>query len=168
MSPAEEPVLIVDRDNREIGVVPRREMRGRGLVHRSTYILVFNSGGEVYVQKRTLTKDVYPGYYDVATGGVVQAGESYEESAERELAEELGVRGVPLAFLFDFYFEENQCRVWGRAFSCVYDGELTLQAEEVESGEFLAPEEILRRADLQSYTPDGLEVLRRYCSEWLR
>lgn len=165
MSPAAEPVLIVDRDNREIGVAPRREMRAQGLIHRSTYILVFNSGGELYVQKRTLTKDVYPGYYDLAAGGVVQAGETYEQSAERELAEELGVRSVPLTPLFDFYFEENQCRVWGRAFSCVYDGELTLQPEEVESGEFLPVQEILRRAELQPYTPDGLEVLRRYlCS----
>jgi 8-oxo-dGTP pyrophosphatase MutT (NUDIX family) len=162
MSPAEEPVLIVDRDNREIGVAPRREMRAQGLIHRSTYILVLNSRGDLYVQKRTLTKDVYPGYYDLATGGVVQAGETYEQSAERELAEELGIRNVPLSPLFDFYFEENQCRVWGRAFSCVYDGELTLQPEEVESGEFLSPQEILRRAESQPYTPDGLDVLRRY------
>lgn len=162
MSPADEPVLIVDRDNREIGVAPRGEMRARGLIHRSTYLLVFNSRGDLFVQKRTLTKDVYPGYYDPVTGGVVQAGETYEQSAERELAEELGVRGVPLEALFDFFFEEGTCRVWGRAFSCVYDGEVTLQAEEVESGEFLPPEEILRRAEVQPYTPDGLYVLRRY------
>ena len=58
--------------------------------------------GDLYVQKRTLTKDVYPGYYDVATGGVLQAGETYEQSAERELAEELGIRNIPQVPLFDF------------------------------------------------------------------
>ncbi|NIR17298.1 MAG: NUDIX domain-containing protein, partial [Desulfobacterales bacterium] len=71
------------------------------LPHRATYILVFNSGGELYVQKRTQTKDVFPGYYDVAAGGVVLAGESYEEGAVRELLEELGIRGTPLEELFD-------------------------------------------------------------------
>ena len=162
MSPADEPVLIVDRDNREIGVAPRREMRAQGLLHRSTYLLVFNSGGRLFVHKRTGTKDVYPGYFDPVAGGVVQAGETYEQSAERELAEELGIRGAALRSLFDFYFEEGTCRVWGRAFSCVYDGEMTLQPEEVESGEFLPPEEVLRRAESEPYTPDGLYVVRRY------
>lgn len=162
MSPAEELVQIVDRDNRETGIATRGRMRAEGLIHRSTYLLVFHSRGELYVQKRTPTKDVYPGYYDVAAGGVVLAGETYEQGAVRELAEELGIRDVQLRTLFDFYFEEGTCRVWGRAFSCVWDGEITLQAEEIESGEFVAPEEILRRAENEPYTPDGLHVLRRY------
>ena len=50
---------------------------GLALPHRSTYVLVFNSQGDLYVQKRTLTKDVFPGYFDVAAGGVVLAGETY-------------------------------------------------------------------------------------------
>jgi isopentenyldiphosphate isomerase len=162
MSPADEQVLIVDRDNRELGAAPRREMRAQGLVHRAAYVLVFNSRGQLFVEKRTETKDVYPGYYDPAAGGVVLAGESYEQSAARELQEELGVRDVPLTTLFDFFFEEGTCRVWGRAFRCTWDGELRLQPEEVESGEFLAPDEILRRAETEPFTPDGLYVVRRY------
>jgi 8-oxo-dGTP pyrophosphatase MutT (NUDIX family) len=165
MSPADELVQIVDHDNREAGVAPRAEMRAQGLLHRAAYVLVFNSRGEVFVEKRTRTKDVYPGYYDPVAGGVVLAGESYEQSAVRELAEELGIHQVTLTALFDFFFEEGTCRVWGRAFRCAWDGEFTLQPEEVESGEFLVPEEILRRAEREPFTPDGLYVLRRYlCS----
>jgi 8-oxo-dGTP pyrophosphatase MutT (NUDIX family) len=162
MGAAEEIIVIVDRDNNVIGARPRREMRAKRLAHRSTYILVFNSRGELYVQKRTLTKDVFPGYYDVAAGGVVLAGESYKQGAERELKEEMGIHGVPLHRLFDFYFEDEHTRLWGCAFSCVFDGTVVLQAEEVESGAFVPLDDILRRAQTQPFTPDGLYVLQRY------
>src|SRR5688572_7729079 len=120
MMPADEIVVIVDERNNVVGATSRREMRAKRLPHRSTYILVFNGGGELYVQKRTMTKDVFPGYYDVAAGGVVLAGEAYEQGAERELEEEMGIRGVPLSRLFDFYFEDATTRLWGCAFSCTY------------------------------------------------
>ncbi|MEJ2236291.1 MAG: NUDIX domain-containing protein, partial [Syntrophobacterales bacterium] len=85
MGSADEVVIIVDEENNEVGAVPRHEMRAGRLPHRATYILVFNSRGELFLQKRTQTKDVFPGYYDVAAGGVVLAGESYEGGAGREL-----------------------------------------------------------------------------------
>jgi 8-oxo-dGTP pyrophosphatase MutT (NUDIX family) len=152
----------VDEKNNEVGAVPRKEMRAGRLRHRASYILVFNSQGELYVQKRTLTKDVYPGYYDVAAGGVVLAGETYEESAERELAEELGIRYVPIQHLFDFPYEDEHIRLWGGVFSCVYDGELVLQEEEVESGFYMKTGEVLNLAESKPFTPDSLYVLQRY------
>jgi isopentenyldiphosphate isomerase len=165
MNTADEIVAIVDEHNNVIGAVTRREMRVRRLPHRSTYILVFNSHGELYVQKRTMTKDVFPGYYDPAAGGVVLAGESYEESAARELAEEMGIRNVPLIRLFEFYFADEATRVWGEVFSCIYDGELILQEEEVEYIKLMTIEDILRRAEREAFTPDGLYVLRRYLEQ---
>lgn len=162
MNAADEIVTLVDQHNNVIGAVPRREMRAKRLPHRSTYVLVFNSRGELYVQKRTLTKDIFPGYYDPAAGGVVLAGESYEQGALRELEEEMGIRGVPLSWLFEFYFEDVHSRVWGGAFSCVYDGTIVLQEEEVESGGFMTIDDILHRAQTERFTPDGLYVLRRY------
>lgn len=165
MNPADEIVAIVDEQNNVIGAVPRREMRANRLLHRSTYILVFNSQGALYVQKRTMTKDVFPGYFDPATGGVVLAGESYEESAVRELEEEMEIRDVPLTYLFDFYFEDEHARVWGRAFSCIYDGKIVPQVEEVEYVEMMTIDDILRRAETEQFTPDGLLVVRRYLAE---
>jgi 8-oxo-dGTP pyrophosphatase MutT (NUDIX family) len=162
MGAADEIVVIVDEQNNVVGAAPRGEMRAKRLPHRSTYILVFNTSGELYVQKRTMTKDVFPGYYDVAAGGVVLAGESYEQGAERELEEEMGIRGVPLTRLFDFYFKDEHTRLWGCAFSCIYDGEIVLQEEEVESGAFVQVDEILRRSETERFTPDGVYVLRRY------
>ena len=161
MGTADELVIIVDKDNNEVGIVPRSEMRSGRLPHRATYILVFNSRGELFVQKRTQIKDVFPGYYDTAAGGVVLAGESYEQGAMRELEEELGIRDTPLTSLFDFYYEDEHIRLWGRAFSCKYDGKLVLQEEEVESGEFMTVDQVFRLAETEPFTPDCLYVLQR-------
>ncbi len=162
VNPADEIVAIVDEDNNVVGSAARREMRARRLLHRSTYILVFNSRGEVYVQKRTLTKDVFPGYYDPAAGGVVLAGESYLDGARRELEEEMGIRDAPLRSLFEFFHADADSRVWGAAYRCVYDGAVTLQEEEVESGAFMAVDQVFDAAATAPFTPDGLYVLRRY------
>ena len=72
-APAQEIVQIVDQDNKVTDALPRHLMRSRGLIHRACYILVFNDQQEIFVQKRTTTKDIYPGYWDVAAGGVVLA-----------------------------------------------------------------------------------------------
>jgi isopentenyldiphosphate isomerase len=162
MGTQDEMVTIVNEHNNVVGAVSRRQMRVKRLLHRATYVMVFNTRGELYVHRRTPKKDVFPGYYDVAAGGVVLAGESYEEGAIRELSEELGIRGVPLRRLFDFYYEDEHIRVWGAAFFCIYDSEMVLQKDEVESGAFLNIEEVLRLADSEPFTPDGVHVLRRY------
>jgi 8-oxo-dGTP pyrophosphatase MutT (NUDIX family) len=161
-NPADEIVAIVDAENRVVGSALRRDMRQHRLLHRSTYILIFNSCGDLCVQKRTATKDVFPGYYDIAAGGVVLAGESYEAGARRELAEEVGIQDVPLAHQFVFHYADDDTQVWGSVFSCVYDGELVLQKEEVESAAFMPVVEVLSHAEHAPYTPDGLYVLRRY------
>jgi isopentenyldiphosphate isomerase len=162
MQPADEIVAIVDEQNNVVGAARRGDMRRKRLPHRSTYVMVFNSQGELYVQKRSLSKDIFPGFYDPFAGGVVLAGESYEVGAKRELEEEMGIRDVPLTHHFNFYFADEQSRVWGSVFSCVYDGDIVLQAEEVESGAFLSITAILQQAKTERYTPDGLRALAQY------
>ena len=170
-TPGEEIVQIVDEHNRELGELPRRLMRDQRLIHRASYILVFNAAGELFIQKRTTTKDVYPGYWDVAAGGVVQAGETYEQSAERELAEELGVGSgsVKLNFLFDQYYEDQENRVWGRIFTCIHEGPFILQAEEVEYGRFMLPSNVLDESSSEPFselfTPDGILVLQKLLAQ---
>jgi isopentenyldiphosphate isomerase len=159
-NPSEEVVEIVDRDNRIVGAVQRSRMRREALPHRASYILVFNSRDELFLQKRTAIKDIYPGYWDVAAGGVVLAGESYEDSADRELAEELGVT-APLVHLFDHYYEDQINRVWGRIFRCTHDGPFTLQAEEIAFGRFFTIADALALSRSEPFTPDGVEILRK-------
>lgn len=165
MNPAEEIVALVNECNQVIDAVPRREMRAQKLPHRASFILVFNACGALYVQRRTMTKDIYPGRYDPATGGVVLADESYEENAARELAEELGICDVALQAHGDFYFADADVKVWGRVFSCRYDGELTLQAEEVESVSMMTLEQILRHKNPEEFASDSLAAVLQYARQ---
>lgn len=160
-NPGTEIVQIVDRDNRELESCPRSVMRQQGLIHRASYILVFNDQGELFLQERTATKDLYPSCWDVAAGGVVLAAESYEECAARELSEELGVSVDTMTVLFDQYFEEDDNRVWGRIFSCVHNGPFRLQKEEVASGRFMKVVDIFELSETDDFTPDGIDILRK-------
>ncbi len=161
-SGSKERVMIVDEENRVIGSVTRGEMREQKLIHRASYVLVFNTEGRLFVHRRTASKDVYPGHWDVAAGGVVLAGETYEESARRELKEELGISGTDLKFLFDFFHSDENNRVWGRVFSCIHDGPMILQEEEVEEGRFMDMDLVFEMMKSQPFTPDGVMVLQRY------
>ncbi len=159
---ATEIVTIIDCSDSVTGELPRTEMRRRGLIYRVNYILVFNAAGEILVQRRTDSKDQYPGMLDLAAGGVVCAGESYECSAVRELEEELGL-SVPLTTHFDLWFEDATCdpvkRSWGRVFSCVHEGPFVLQASEVVSVEFMAVKDALAA---EQVTPDSHQTLVAY------
>lgn len=159
---ADEAVDIVDAEDRVIGRATRAEMRARRLRHRATYLLLFNSRGELFIHLRTATKDVYPSYWDVAVGGVVGAGESYDEGARRELEEEVGVRGATPEPLFDFTYDDARNQVNGRVYRVTWDGPLVLQAEEVVRGEWLPLATVRERIQRESFCPDGVMVFERY------
>ncbi len=157
-----EQIAWVDADDQLLGALARAELRERGLIGRGTYILLFNSAGELCVHRRTLSKAIYPGYWDVAAGGMVQADESYAESAARELEEELGVSGVPLAEHEHFFFDQPGNRLWCAVFSAVWDGPLRLQPEEVLEARFVPVDQALRETLEKPYCPDSLAALKRY------
>ena len=157
-----EQVVWVDEADRPLGALPREELRTRGLIGRGTYILLFNSAGELCVHRRTLSKALYPGYWDVAAGGMVAHGESYAESARRELREELGVSGVALQEHAHFYFEDQDSRLWCTAFSALWDGPLLLQPEEVLEARFISLDQALRETASMPYCPDSLAALQRF------
>lgn len=159
---AAEPVDVVDAQDRVVGRASRAEVRARCLRHRATYLLLFNRRGELFIHLRTAGKDVYPSHWDVAVGGVVAAGESYDEGARRELAEEVGIRVARPQALFDFAYEDAANRVNGRVYRVIWDGPLVLQAEEVVRGEWLLPGAVRERIDRDPFCPDGVVAFERY------
>ena len=156
-----EIVTVIDLADNVIDALPRSVVKGRGYTYRVTYILVFNRAGEILVQTRSDTKDWCPGRYDLAAGGIIQPGESYELSARRELKEELGI-SPPLTGHFDLFYDDLKSPVrnrnWGRVFSCEYEGPFRLQPEEVVSAEFMSVDRALA-LDPDRVTPDTRHVL---------
>lgn len=159
--PGLELVDVIDDAGRTVATVPRREMRGRRLPHRCTYLLVFNTRGELFVHERTATKDVYPSHWDVCVGGVLAAGESFAEGARRELAEEIGVDAPPEE-LFLFRYADDLSAVQGMVYRVRHDGPFRLQPEEIVRGEFLPLTAVPARAAQVPFCPDGLAVLAEY------
>lgn len=157
-----EQIAWVDEQDNLLGARPRAELREQGLIGRGTYILLFNSAGELCVHQRTLSKAIYPGYWDVAAGGMVDEHESYERCAARELAEELGVSGVSLSFHERFFFDQPGNRLWCAVFSAVWDGPLRLQPEEVSQARFMPLQAALDDSLTTPYCPDSLAALNRF------
>ena len=160
-SSADELVDIVDDAGRTVEVVTRREMRARRLPHRSTAILVLNKLGELFIHLRTSTKDIFPSHWDVAIGGVVGAGESFAQGAEREIREELGI-DVPVEELFPFRYADEQNVAQVMVYKANHEGPFQLQAEEIVRGEFMALADVHILAQRQRFCPDGLAVLAEY------
>ena len=159
--PGEELVEVVDEDDRVVDVVPRRRMREGRLLHRCTYVVVLNTAGEVYVHRRTETKDVYPGLFDVTAGGVNAVGESYEFAAAREVHEELGVSAAPtFRFLHRSSGPGGEC--WGAMFDVVWDGPIVWQPEEVAWGAFVSFDDLDAMLVRERFCPDGLELFERW------
>ncbi|GAA2983540.1 NUDIX hydrolase [Actinokineospora diospyrosa] len=162
-----EVVAHYDAAGAVIGAVPRPRMRAEGLWHACTSVLLRSGDGErVYVHRRTDTKDIFPGAHDCWAGGVVAAGESVEDCATRELAEELGVSGVPLTPLFTLPVELPPLRVHVFAYETHWDGPVVHQEAEVADGWWMSVDELRDRLGDPSwpFVPDG----KLAALEWLR
>jgi isopentenyldiphosphate isomerase len=160
----DEQVDLIDEQDRVIGRAGRRQVRRANLLHRGVGVVCRNSAGQIYVHRRTDSKDVFPGMYDASVGGVVASGERYQDAARRELAEELGIVGPEPSFLFMHRYRGAQVDTWNAVFEVVWDGPIVHQPEEIAWGAFLTEEELRWRLETGTWTfvPDGLELLRRY------
>jgi len=99
---ADEMLTQVTEADEVLGPVARSRVHGNpALIHRSVHVLVFGKDGRLLLQKRSMRKDTQPGKWDTSVGGHVGFGQSYEEAARREAAEELGIElGEGLAYLY--------------------------------------------------------------------
>jgi isopentenyldiphosphate isomerase len=164
-SPGDELVDVLDDEGRTVGVVTRGEMRRQRLPHRCVYLLVFDKQGRLFIHQRTATKDIYPGYWDVAVGGVLCAGELFDDGAHREAREELGV-DLALEALFPFRYADEYTIVQAMVYRAVHNGPFHLQPEEVVCGEFVQICSVGMKIASNSFCPDGLAALARF-QNWM-
>ncbi len=126
---------VVDSEDRVVGQATRGEVHAQGLLHRSVHILVFNSRGNLFLQKRAMTKDENPGYWDSSAAGHVNAGEDYLTSAHRELQEELGITGE-LEFFMKFPASRETLWEHVKSYLCTTDREIIINPREISEGRF--------------------------------
>jgi isopentenyldiphosphate isomerase len=162
----EEILDIIDENDTVIRTATRQEVRDNHLLHRGSCAFVFNSKGEIFVHKRTSTKHLYPGRYDMACGGGVDSGETYEEGAKRELNEELGIKNAELKFLFKFRWNDRDQNCISGVYKCIYDEKMNLQEEEIESGSFVTLEQLNKLIKKEKFCPDSLKMYLKYQEEF--
>lgn len=146
----EEPFDVVDESDRPVGRLPRSEVHARGLRHRAVSVLIHRSDGCLLVQRRTMSKDEFPGRWSPSASGHVSAGESYDLTAARELEEEVGLSTV-LRHLHTFDADARTAN----EFMALYEGRTdaipTPDPAEVSELRWMAPDAL---AQWMAETPD--------------
>ncbi len=159
------PIQIVDENNNPTGSATKQEAWRDGLIHRIVRISILDKAGRLLVQKRSTQKELFPGRWDNSAAGHVDVGETYEQAALRELNEELGLQGVELQKLGDYYVDVaddwRRMKRFTRSYKIVLQDPLpsfNLPKEEVESIEWM---DIAKVKELVANNPeqvtDGLE-----------
>lgn len=134
--------VVNDRDE-VIGQNTRGEVHRLGLKHRAVHVLVFNRAGEVFLQKRSMKKDTFPGAWDSSASGHLDSGEDYDACAMRELREEIGLKlKTPPERMFRIESRPETGNEFLWVYRCVSEGPFVLHPEEIEGGEWFTPEKL--------------------------
>ncbi len=163
MDNKEELFPVVDDEGNVIGKITRGHAHdGCKILHPVVHLHLFNSQGELYLQKRPEWKDIQPGKWDTAVGGHVDYGETIEEALRREVREELGVTDFTPRFLCHYNFEAQKEyeQVW--AYTTIYDGPVMPSREELSGGRFWTMMEILAAMGKGLLTPNFEQEFQRF------
>jgi 16S rRNA (adenine1518-N6/adenine1519-N6)-dimethyltransferase len=162
-TPAPERFPIVDENDQVLGDAPRDEVHGNNLRHRAVHLFIFNRQGELFLQKRSRWKDRHPLLWDSSAAGHVEAGEDYDETAARELEEELGVK-AELTRVAKLSCSERTGWEFIWLYRGEHDGPFELAKTEIEHGEF-SPIDVISRwveARPQDFAPGFVECWKAF------
>jgi 16S rRNA (adenine1518-N6/adenine1519-N6)-dimethyltransferase len=134
----DEQFPVVDENDEVRRHASRAEVHGNNLRHRAVHILIFNHVGDLYLQQRSRWKDRHPLKWDSSAAGHVTVGENYDETARRELTEELGI-DVPLERIFRLTASSRTDNEFIWSYRGVVSGDPAPNKCEIEKGVFFAP-----------------------------
>ncbi|MFT3852318.1 MAG: NUDIX domain-containing protein [Ilumatobacteraceae bacterium] len=147
-------------DDVVIDTVPRAEMRRRNLQHRSVGIAVLGTDGRLLVHRRAEDKDVWPGRWDLAVGGVVSAGEDYATAAVREVGEELGIHdAVDLRLLGTGRYADDDVAAFVHCYAIVHDGPFHFDDGEVVEVRWVDRAGLDELMATATFVPDSIAML---------
>jgi isopentenyldiphosphate isomerase len=160
VGPGEELVDIVDDHDRVVDTVPRWRMRAERLRHRTVFIIVTSTDGRLLVHRRSDDKDLWPGRWDLAVGGVVGAGEDYADAARRELAEEVGVTDAdPVPVGGAVNYTDDDVQLVGRCYRIVHDGPFTFADGEVVEARLVDRAQLSELLRTAAFVHDSVALL---------
>jgi len=154
---------IVDEDGHVIGSATRGECHGGSkLLHPVVHLHVFNSAGEVYLQKRPEWKDIQPGKWDTAVGGHIDYGEMPEDALRREVLEELGITDFTPEFVAKYVFESSREKELVYVHRTLYDGPIQPSSSELAGGRFWSMQKIGDAIGNHVLTPNFESEFQRF------
>ncbi len=154
---------IVTPDGTVLGSITRGEAHdGRKVLHPVVHLHLFNTRGELFLQRRPSWKDIQPNKWDTSCGGHVDYGETPQEALLREVEEELGVTTFVPRFLGQYVFESQTERELVYVNTTIYDGRVCPSSTELDGGRFWTKEEILRSMGHGVFTPNFESEYERF------
>jgi isopentenyldiphosphate isomerase len=115
--------------------------------------------GDILVHKRAETKDIWPGWWDVAVGGVVSPGETWVDAAVRELHEELGIEGGALEFLGIGAYRDSDVQLVAATFLCRTEGPFAFADGEITGAHWVSRAEIPVWLQGKPFLPDSVALV---------
>ena len=157
---------VVDAEGHTIGSATRGECHnGSRLLHPVVHLHLFNSKGELYLQKRPEWKDIQPGKWDTAVGGHIDYGETPEEALQREVHEELGITDFTPEVVGMYVFESQRERELVYVHRTTYEGEIRPSQDELDGGRFWTMHEIREAMGQGVLTPNFESEFKRFFVE---
>ena len=146
---------LVDEQGNIIGAISRGEAHdGSKKLHPVVHLHVFNSNGDLYLQKRPAWKDIQPSKWDTACGGHIDLGEDVKTSLKREVREELGITDFTPQDMGHYVFESAREKELVYVHKTIYNGDIQPSKEELDGGRFWSRDEILSNIGKNIFTPN--------------
>jgi len=155
----DEMVEHIDQNGVVIGLVTRQQMRQDRLRHRAVFIAVVSSNDQLLIHQRALSKDIWPGWWDIAVGGVVGPGETWEQAAVREMSEELGIEPSSVQLLGTGAYRDRDVDLVAATFICRSDGPFHFADGEIIQAQWVSKAELMVWLSTKSFLPDSVALV---------